>query len=161
MQKICFIGAFKGPCTLPQAPRLLSSFASLLTSLCCGSSILGISPSVDMILSVSFLRKLTPTSKAICGLDAPDDQFPNSSAQALKSVVFMKKVFPIGNLSLRTVGSFKVCYCVWEVGDKCESDSNFEFVAGTINIVGPNALQELTAVAGVPMQSSAGHHLPP
>jgi hypothetical protein len=96
--------------------------------------------------SVGFPRKLSPTSMLICGQDDFETQFNSNTTLADPNKAFLQKVFGLGKLSLRTVGNFKICYCVWEAGGRCGYKPNFDFVAGTLQVVGPNVLMDAALV---------------
>ncbi|CAE7266731.1 unnamed protein product [Symbiodinium natans] len=90
------------------------------------------------------------TEPVVCGSARLEDQFPQVYNLAVWSRLFLYKEFDLGKLSVPIVGQFIVCYCIGNVGKECDVPEDYEFKAGRLHVVGPNAGSTIYALAGVP-----------
>ncbi|CAE8614878.1 unnamed protein product, partial [Polarella glacialis] len=94
------------------------------------------------------------SEKVVCGRDRTEAQFPQEYTRTDFNRLFTTKSYKLGVLELTSVGSFAVCYCIANAGRDCDIQTDFEYMAGAIDVVGPNFGQTITAVAGVPFDVS-------
>lgn len=128
-------------------PRPYNQVFRCLNGLNCSLGITG--NALTQFDKIAFLRK-AGGADVVCGNDEFDLQFPQVAKGADRDTVFLRKNYTLGRITLLTVGDFQICYCVYDGGRHCNKDPMFDFVAGTLQVYGPNVLQHLTVVAGVP-----------